>query len=165
MRGTVWSLLSCSVLASTCHAQTLGRPMMLERPSVKGTAVSKSLPANPSIVPPPPLIQQTQFADLAKDPSIDPMLFRLLVRAVGVIPVGSVVELESGQWAVVVGPSADPRALDRPRLRIVTDASGRALTKPVEVDLGVPSGGQALRITRLIEPKGARFSPVSAFLR
>src|SRR5262249_55957150 len=53
---------------------------------------------------------------VAGSASIDPTMVRLLIRLLGVLPVGSVVELESGEWAVVSGASANPDAHDRPRI-------------------------------------------------
>jgi hypothetical protein len=65
----------------------------------------------------------------------DPVLVRLLVRALGVVPIGTMVRLTNGAWAVVVGPSsAAPHACV---VRVVTDETGAELAAPLRVDLGV----------------------------
>lgn len=98
---------------------------------------------------------------LAADPDVDPALLRALVRAVGVVPAGSVVELDTKAWAVVIAESKDERALDRPRIVVVTDPNGRALVRPREVDLGVEGGP---RIVRVLGPSCSKFNVARLFL-
>lgn len=98
---------------------------------------------------------------LAEDPAQDPLLLRALVRALGVVPVGSVVELSNKAWAVVIAPSEDENALDRPRIAVVTEPSGRTLARPREVDL---SAGGGLKIVRVLGPSTARFNVTRIFL-
>lgn len=98
---------------------------------------------------------------LAEEPEQDPALLRALIRAVGIIPIGSVVELDTRAWAVVVAPSKDDRALDRPRISVVTDPGGRVLARPKEVDLGAEGGP---RIVRVLGPEAARFNVTRVFL-
>ncbi len=98
--------------------------------------------------------------------SHDPALVRLLVRVIGVLPTGSVVELDTGAWAVVTGPSATgPHAFC---VRVVTDEKGRALDAPTFIDLGTkPSAGagpSVPRIVKFIEPERARFNVTRAFV-
>ncbi|MCC6668136.1 MAG: hypothetical protein IT375_30605 [Polyangiaceae bacterium] len=78
---------------------------------------------------------------LCTQPEADRVALGLLASAVGHLPVGTVVEVTGGHWAVV-GPdvSPDPK---RPRLRGLDGAS---------LDAESPS------IVRVIEPKSARFS-------
>jgi len=99
------------------------------------------------------------LAALADDPLVDPTIYKLIVKTVGVMPAGSVVELETGEWAVVVGPSADLMAIDRPRIKVVMDRGGRVLEPPLEVDLGKPAEGRSYpRIARLVEGNEARIN-------
>ena len=103
--------------------------------------------------------------DVARSPSIDRVLVRLLLGAVGHTPTGSVVELETGEWAVVVGPSANADALDRPRVRLVMDRRGKVIEPPREFDLGAPPPGQTFpRIQRIVEPQEARFNVARVFM-
>lgn len=91
--------------------------------------------------------------------AVDRTLLRLLVAAVGLVPTGSVVELDTGEWAVVVGPS--PRGPHACVVRIVTDPKGVALESPRALDLGAAS---AARVVRVVEPEKARFNVTLAFV-
>ncbi|MBI3202760.1 MAG: hypothetical protein HYZ29_14570 [Myxococcales bacterium] len=100
---------------------------------------------------------------LASDRSTHRLLLQLLVRTLGLIPAGSVVELESGEWAVVVSSSA--RSATLPRLRVVTDARGQPLSTAVELDLGaLPAERHAPRIRRVLSSRETRFNVARAFL-
>jgi HD-GYP domain-containing protein (c-di-GMP phosphodiesterase class II) len=63
----------------------------------------------------------------------DPVLVKILANAVGVYPVGTVLVLGGGVWALVIG-SAPPDAPDRPLVRVVRDASGGPADGP-EINL------------------------------
>ncbi len=98
------------------------------------------------------------LAAVASGP-FDRTCVRLLVSAVGLLPAGAVVELESGEWAVVAGPSRHgPHAC---MVRLVTDRRGTALEGVVSVDLG---DADAPRVARFVEPKRARFNVTRAFV-
>jgi hypothetical protein len=100
---------------------------------------------------------------LAKKPNIDKTLLRLLLKAVGINPVGSVVELQTGEWAVVIGPSKNPNAHDRPRVRVVIDSNGGVVEPPEEWDLGAPPEGVAFpRIARNLPREATRFNVARA---
>jgi len=112
-----------------------------------------------------PLGPVDALAALAADPSLDKALVRVLVRAVGVIPVGSVVEFETGEWAVVVGPSANEQALHLPRVRIVTDARGNPMDPPREIDLGTSGEARSLpRVKSVLDSQRTRFNVTQAFV-
>jgi hypothetical protein len=105
------------------------------------------------------------LAAVGDDPLVDPIVFKLLVKSVGLVPVGSVIELETGEWAVVVGPSADANAADRPKIRVVMDRGGRVIEPPLEVDLGRPTEGRTYpRIARIVEPSESRFNVARVFV-
>jgi hypothetical protein len=99
------------------------------------------------------------LASLAGQPNIDEMVYKLLIQAVGVMPTGTVVEFETGEWGIVVGQSTNRAALARPRVKLITDRTGQVFAKPKEIDLGAPSQGRRFpRITGIIEPKKAHFN-------
>jgi hypothetical protein len=103
--------------------------------------------------------------EAARVPGVDATLLKLLVHALGLTPAGSVVELETGEWGVVVGPSANPDAIDRPRVRLVVDRKGQVLDPPQEVDLGAPLQQVRLpKITRIVGPAEARFNVTRALV-
>jgi hypothetical protein len=99
------------------------------------------------------------LASLAGQPNIDDLVYKLLIQAIGVMPTGTVVEFETGEWGIVVGPSTNKAALARPRVKLITDRAGQVFAKPKEIDLGAPSQGRRFpRITGVIEPTKARFN-------
>ncbi|HEX7480906.1 MAG TPA: hypothetical protein VF331_24100 [Polyangiales bacterium] len=105
------------------------------------------------------------LAAISRQPTTDETVFKLLVQAVGVMPTGTVVEFETGEWGIVVGPSANRGAVARPRIKLITDRSGQVFGKPKEIDLGAPSAGRRFpRITGIIEPTRARFNVTSVLL-
>lgn len=100
---------------------------------------------------------------LSKDAKTEKVLLKLLLKAVGIHPIGSVVELETGAWAVVAGPSRNVDAHGRPRVRVVMDPKGKVLDPPVEWDLGDPPPGTSHpRIARNLPREATRFNVARA---
>lgn len=101
-----------------------------------------------------------------KTPGLDKVMRRILVAAIGLIPTGSVVEFSSGQWGVVLGPSLNKKAINQPRVRIITDANGVPMDQPVEYDLGRPTAGRAFpEIVNIIDPASVDVNTTNAFMR
>jgi hypothetical protein len=99
------------------------------------------------------------LAALTRVPNVDEVAYKLLVQAVGVLPTGTVVEFETGEWGIVVGPSSNPAAVARPRIKLITDRSGQVFAKPKLIDLGEPSQGRRFPpIAAIIEPSRAKFN-------
>jgi hypothetical protein len=118
--------------------------------------VDEMAPRDAAASPKSPLDALARVVEL---PGMDPALVRLLAAAVGLAPTGSVVEFETGEWAVVSGPSKNPDAFERPVVRLVIDRNGRPLSPPREVDLGSNTSGRVFpRISRVIAPRQARFN-------
>ena len=67
---------------------------------------------------------------------LDPIVVRRLLWLVGRYPPGSLVELDTGEWALVVGPGRGAFPLVRPRVLLISDEEGWELPTPVVVDLG-----------------------------
>jgi hypothetical protein len=94
------------------------------------------------------------------EPATHPDVYRCLVRALGVAPIGTVVELATGEWAIVVGESeVEGAPIDRPRVAVITDARGHAREEHEIVDLGRAHAG----VSRVLEPKHARFNVARVF--
>jgi len=83
--------------------------------------------------------------------AFDPRVVRTFVRLVGLFPVGSLVQLSSGEVGVVV--RNHERALGRPTIRLVLDAGGNA-TEKAEIDLSekVREGAFRWSVIRTIDP-------------
>jgi len=102
---------------------------------------------------------------MARDADASRFLLQLLVRALGIIPIGSVVELDSGEWAVVVGTSAFATASPLPMLHVVTDGKGQPLAEPRSLDLGATFAGVTpQQIVRVLKASEARFNIAKAFV-
>lgn len=72
--------------------------------------------------------------------SFDPVLLKLFVNCVGIIPIGSLVRLDSGPLAVVIKPAQDKSNAERPMVRVITDAEGTPIEDGPELDLAVQDG-------------------------
>jgi HD-GYP domain-containing protein (c-di-GMP phosphodiesterase class II) len=87
---------------------------------------------------------------------LDPALTRLLVRMVGRYPPGSLVELSSGEWAIVLGPGAGATPLERPRVLLIADEDGFEHPKPMVVDLGERYPRRRAWLRTITRPRDAR---------
>ena len=67
---------------------------------------------------------------------LDPVLVRRLLWLVGRYPPGSLCELDTGEWALVIGPGNGAFPLVRPRVLLISDEGGWELPTPIVVDLG-----------------------------
>ncbi len=61
----------------------------------------------------------------------DPVLLKIFVNAIGVHPIGTVVQLESGELGVVIRTNPNPRDLDKPIIKIFRNIDGNNV--PVHV--------------------------------
>jgi len=86
--------------------------------------------------------------------AFDPVLIKVFVNTVGIFPVGTLVQLDTGEVAVVARTHDDPTQGDRPVVRMIADAEGRSLDDPVDIPLDERSpGGSYLRnIQRILDP-------------
>ena len=88
--------------------------------------------------------------------SFDPVLVKLFAEMMGLYPLGTVVELTSGELAVVVRAPASGGLLDRPQVRVLQGAEpGRTL------DLGEQADG-AFRcsVRYVVNPANRGLAPV-----
>jgi HD domain-containing protein len=67
--------------------------------------------------------------------SFDPLLLKLFVNCVGMIPIGSLVLLNTNELAVVLKPALDKADAERPFVKVITDDSGTAIENGREIDL------------------------------
>jgi putative nucleotidyltransferase with HDIG domain len=79
------------------------------------------------------------------------------VQSVGIYPPGSIVELNSGDIAVVI--EVDHSALLTPIIKIVADPKGRIIGRPRLVDLKSEQEAAGRSIQRVIPPSEAGFDP------
>jgi len=67
--------------------------------------------------------------------AFDSVLLKLFVNCVGIIPIGSLVMLETNELAVVLKPSEDKTNAERPVVRVITDPQGNSIDHGPELDL------------------------------
>jgi HD-GYP domain-containing protein (c-di-GMP phosphodiesterase class II) len=67
--------------------------------------------------------------------AFDAVLLKLFVNCVGIIPIGSLVMLETSELAVVLKPATDKANAERPFVKIITDPQGNPVDHGREVDL------------------------------
>lgn len=65
----------------------------------------------------------------------DPTLLKLFVNWMGVYPVGTLVQLQSGEVAQVFAAGSDPLRFQRPIVSILKDSEGKILERPQLFDL------------------------------
>lgn len=83
----------------------------------------------------------------------EPTLLKYFITCVGIIPIGTLVLLDTGEVAAVLRPCEDKEHAERPVVRIIANARGSRLDEPIEVDLRAlsPAGAYARSIVRLID--------------
>ncbi len=82
-------------------------------------------------------------------------LVELMIRSIGVYPVGSLIRLNSGEQAVVIGVNSQQRL--KPLVKITTDPQGNAYATPIEMDLASPSADHTVRsVLRVLDPAQER---------
>jgi curved DNA-binding protein CbpA len=140
----------------------------LRQPSMQSRIISVARTFNDLLTPTPgmqPLPADEAIARLEKEATepADRTAIRLLVGALGLFPTGTIVELSSGETALVVHTPANPSLYSQPRVRVVLDASGGWLARPVEVDLAQKRKGEPVRHVRRVVATGD--DPNAASLR
>jgi putative nucleotidyltransferase with HDIG domain len=78
-------------------------------------------------------------------------LVEIMIRSIGVYPVGSLLRLNTGEQAVVVG--VNPQQRLKPLVKITTDPQGGSYATPIEIDLAAPSSDHSVRtVLRVLDP-------------
>jgi HD-GYP domain-containing protein (c-di-GMP phosphodiesterase class II) len=78
-------------------------------------------------------------------------LVETMIRSIGVYPVGSLLKLNTGEQAVVVG--VNPQQRLKPLVKVTTDPQGGSYATPLEIDLAAPSSDHTVRtVLRVLDP-------------
>jgi hypothetical protein len=98
--------------------------------------------------------------------SFDPVLLKLFVNCVGIIPIGSLVRLDSGPLAVVIKPAQDKINAERPLVKVITDETGTPVEDGAEVDLTVQdeAGNYTHSILQLVDNAEHHFDTARYFV-
>jgi putative nucleotidyltransferase with HDIG domain len=83
----------------------------------------------------------------------EPTLLKYFITCVGIIPIGTMVMLDTGELAVVLRPAEDKESAERPVVRLIAGAGGERLDPAPEVDLRDlnANGAWARSIVRLVD--------------
>lgn len=97
--------------------------------------------------------------------SFDPVLLKLFVNCVGIIPIGSLVLLDSNELAVVLKPNKNPEGAQRPWVKLVSDADGNPIDGP-EIDLSETDqdGNYKRHIVKLVDHAEYKFDTSRYFV-
>jgi HD-GYP domain-containing protein (c-di-GMP phosphodiesterase class II) len=98
--------------------------------------------------------------------AFDPVLLKLFVNCVGILPIGTLVMLDSNQLAVVLKPAQDKANAERPLVRVITDSEGNPVDNGPEVDLTQQdeAGSYLYSIVRLVDNTEYRFDTSRYFV-
>jgi putative nucleotidyltransferase with HDIG domain len=89
-------------------------------------------------------------------------LIQTMIGSLGVYPISSLVSLNTGEKAVVVGMNRAQRL--KPVVNVITGAQGGALIAPIRIDLGAQATGDSARtIVKVLDPLRERVN-VAMFL-
>jgi HD-GYP domain-containing protein (c-di-GMP phosphodiesterase class II) len=80
----------------------------------------------------------------------DPVLAKLFANALGLYPVGTLCQLSSGEFAVVMRSNPDPEWWEHPTVRVIASPGGTAVDGGL-VDLADPGAGR--RIVRTLDAR------------
>jgi hypothetical protein len=100
------------------------------------------LTPEPGLLPPTPDYAVAALSEELKDPQ-DRTVLRMLVSALGLLPMGTVVQLATGEVAEVIRGPKGPG--EKPRVRLVMDQNGQQL-QPVEIELAQDPHRQVVRV-------------------
>lgn len=67
--------------------------------------------------------------------SFDATLLKLFVNCVGIVPIGSLVVLDTDELAVVLKPAVSKAEAERPLVKVITDTHGAPIENGPEIDL------------------------------
>lgn len=90
-----------------------------------------------------------------------PLHVENFVNFLGIYPIGSMVELSSGMFALVASPN--PGNPLRPNVKVIFDAQKRACI-PQDIDLSAHKGKEDLKVVKTFDPKDFRVDPAQYLL-
>lgn len=85
--------------------------------------------------------------------AFDPILIKIFVNGIGIFPIGTLLFLDTKNLAVVVQANSTPGRADRPKVKVITDASGKEIDGDV-IDLAEmdeKTGDFKVNITKIVD--------------
>lgn len=98
--------------------------------------------------------------------SFDATLLKLFVNCVGIVPIGSLVMLDTDELAVVLRPAVEKADAERPLVKVIADPQGNLMDNGPELDLTSKeaSGDYRHSIVRLIDNTEHKFDTSRYFV-
>ena len=98
--------------------------------------------------------------------AFDPVLLKLFVNCVGIVPIGSLVRLGTGALAVVLKPAQDKANAERPWVKVISDLEGNPIDDGADLDLSEQdaSGNFLHSIIQLVDNTEYRFETSRYFV-
>jgi len=98
--------------------------------------------------------------------SFDATLLKLFVNCVGIVPIGSLVVLDTEELAVVLKPAMNKSDAERPLVKVITDRQGTPIDNGEELDLTEKDDIGAYRhsIIRLVDTTEYKFDTSRYFV-
>lgn len=98
--------------------------------------------------------------------SFDATLLKLFVNCVGIVPIGSLVMLDTDELAVVLKPAVERTDAERPLVKVIADPEGNLMDSGPELDLASKdaSGDYRHSIVRLIDNTEHQFDTSRYFV-
>ena len=98
--------------------------------------------------------------------SFDATLLKLFVNCVGIVPIGSLVMLDTDELAVVLKPAVERADAERPLVKVIADPEGNLMDSGPELDLTGKdaSGDYRHSIVRLIDNTEHQFDTSRYFV-
>lgn len=93
----------------------------------------------------------------------DPILFKVFVNAMGIYPIGSLVQLDGDELGIVYDTNPDSRLIDRPTVFTITGEGARGQTIDLS-DKDERTGAFKRSIIRCLDPKKYNISVQEHFL-
>lgn len=113
----------------------------------------------PAMLPHDAIRQLFRLGDTGQYPKD---LIQTMIGSLGVYPIGSLVRMNTGEQAVVVGMNYTQRL--KPVVKMITGPQGGSYITPIRVDLGAqPAGTMTRTITKVLDPQHERVN-VAMFL-
>ncbi len=96
---------------------------------------------------------------------LDPLLFKIFTNIVGVYPIGTLVMMDSRELGLVFESNPNPEKLDRPKVILITDQSGKRVTgKTVDLSEQADDGRYKRTIIKALDPKKYKINLAEYFL-
>ncbi len=102
------------------------------------------------------------LAKLASAPNRDTLLLRVAVEVLGLVPPGTILELDGKSWCVAL-PQEKKGNLARPIVRLFADSRGNLVKDKKELDLSVGAGA-GMKVTSIVTPLNFEFQTASVLL-